>query len=271
LGQSDGDAILFNGLLATVWPMGQIKWPQIAVLMSQGDDGMFYRSPRRRGTNNEGYEFFFSRDMATGVMAAATCPSFPAPIWDKWLEYIDKSRPCLVKKPRWAGGGCAIRSPIYRYAPDSRSDISPSCWAMMARVAKWRGWGENSQMKKFWGTDGDVSVVEAANCPAGYQLHLKVVDAYIKLLCNQSREYSQRVGKIARDRVPGNLFYEFIAERRVTESMLKKYLEIAPKIDANFGNSWVWEKASIEAELPTSCGWDFLFVGRLFQRFYKTL
>jgi hypothetical protein len=267
LGQSDGDAILFNGLLATVWPMDQVNWPQIGVLMSQGDDGMFYRSPRRRGTNNEGYEFFFSRDMATGVIAAATDRSFPMRIWDKWLEYIDKSRPCLVKKPKWAGGGCLVRSPIYRYAPDSRSDISPSCWAMMARVARWREWPENSEMKKYWGTDGDVAVIEAQNCAAGYQLHLKAVDAYIKLLINQSREYSQKVGEIARDRVPGNLFYEFLAERRVTGSMLTKFLKIAPSVSANFGNAWIWEKASIEAELSTSCGWDFLFLGRLFQRF----
>lgn len=269
LGQSDGDSILFNGLLATVWPPNQVNWPQVAVLMSQGDNGMFYRSPRRRGTNNSGYPYFFSRDMATGVMAAATQESFPSRIWDKWLEYIDKSRPCLVKKPKWAGGGCLIRSPIYKYAPDSRSDITPACWAIMARVAKHRGWQTNSQMDAYWGTDGDVSVIEAQNCKAGYQLHLKAVDAYIKLLVNQSREYSQRVGEIARSRVPGNLFYEFLAERGVSEKMLKRFIEIAPSIGATFGNAWVWEKASVEAELADSCGWDFLFLGRLFQKFYK--
>jgi hypothetical protein len=210
--------------------------------------------------------------MATGVMVAATQNGFPEQIWTKWIDYIDGSRPCLVKKPKWLGGGCAVRSPIYKYAPDARSDITPSCWAMMWRVAKARGWDTHKEMELYKGADGDVSIAEAKSCPTGYQLHLKVVDAYIKLLIGQSREYSQKVGEIASKRIPTNLFYRFIAERRVTEGMLTEFLDMAPSPRSDFGpdkNSWVWEKSNLEKELPTSCGWDFLFLGLLFLKFFR--
>jgi len=257
---SDGDSTLFNGLLASVW-QGCENWPLRAVFGSQGDNGMFFRSPRRRATNNAGYSTFFSRDQASGVLAAATNPGFEARVWNRWLDYISGSRSCLVKKP-W-GGGCLIRSPIYKYATDDRSDISPSCWAMMGRVASGRGWGSRLEMEKWKGYDGDASVIEAKNCEKGYQLHLKAVDAFIKFCMGQSREYSQKVGDIAYSRVPDNLFYEFLSKRYITDDFIKRYLDISPPIAGVFGNGWVWQSACVADELPYSSGWDFIFLGNL--------
>ena len=272
LGDSDGDSCLFNSLLATVWgsPSTVVNWPLMAVLMCQGTNGMFYRSPRRRACNNEGFGgTYFSRDMATGVIAAATLTGFPARWWDEWLAYIDRSRPCSIKKPKWLGGGCLVRSPVYYYAPDDRSAISPNCWAMMGRVAEARSWYQQGQMKVWAGSDGDASLVEAENCETGYQLHLKAVDAFIKLLINQSREYSQKVGQIAWSRVPDNMFYEFLATRTINDNFISRYLDLAPPVGYRFQHHWVWEKSSVAESMPYTCGWDFVFLGRLILKFCK--
>jgi hypothetical protein len=262
LGDSDGDSCLFNGLLSSSWLDSSVNWPLGAVLGCQGLTGMFYRSPDRAENDQSG----FSRDQATGVILAAADPRFPESEWAHWLRYIDKSRPCSIKKP-W-GGGCLVRSPIYYYAPDDRSAISPSCWAMMGRVSKYRGWTLHSQMKSYEGADGDIQVIEAEKCEVGYQLHLKAVDAFIKLVINQSREYSQKVGEIAFSRVPDNLFYEFLAKREFTEDMVRRFLEIAPSPNTVFGNAWVWEKSSVASHIGKTCGWDFVFLANLILKFY---
>lgn len=273
LGDSDGDACLFNGLLATVkMPMG-IN----AVLSSQAQPGekragMFYRSPRRRATDNAGYDAFFSRDMALGVLCAYTsAATIPFQVEchrsaDAWLHWIDNNRTCSVKKP-WPFKGCMIRGP-YRFAPDDRSDITPAIWAMMGRVWKHQGWPLHSMMKKFEGSDGDISVIEAQSCELGYGLHLKVVQAYLKMLMGQSAEYSQKVGRIAYSRIPENLFYEFIARRTITDSMIDRYLEMKPPIDYKWGHSWLWEKSEVTlSRILQSCGWDFVFMGKIIMRY----
>jgi len=247
LGDSDGDACLFNGLLATVKiPMG-IN----AVLASQSQPGekragMFYRSPLRRATDNAGHPAFFSRDMSLGVLCAYSSTTSDivrnefAVSAARWIDWIDHNRTCAVKKP-WPLKGCLIRGP-YRFAPDDRSDITPAIWAMMGRVWSHNRWNLHGEMKKWAGSDGDMSVFEAQTCELGYQLHLKAVQAYIKMLINQSREYSQKVGWVAHERLPENLFYEFLATRKITDGMIDRFLEMKPPADQKWGHSWLWEK-----------------------------
>ena len=239
--------------------------------MCQGDNGMFYRSPLRRLNSNAGYDHFFSRDQAHGVLLAYVCSrdyydqAYASDSAKRWLNYIDNNRPCLLRKP--FSKGCLIRG-AYKYAPDDRSDITPTMWAMMKRVWDYNRFPLHSQMKKWEGSDGDISIIEAKN-NTGYQLHLKAVQAYIKLLINQSREYSQRVGEIAHSKVPDNLFYEFLATRKVTDTMLEKYLDMRPK-HTRFGSSWLWEKEDITQErIDMSCGWDYVFLGLLLLKFYS--
>lgn len=249
LGESDGDAILFNGLLSTVIH-GFDNWALDAVLDSQGDDGMFYRSPARKETNNEGYEHFFSRDMSLGVMCAMTNISFPESSAMAWMEYIDK-----LKKWWW---------PYYKFAPDSRSVITPALWGLLNRVWTHRMWPLHGQMKTFKKFDGDFNAIQATFSDLGYQLHLKVVDAYIKYLINQSREYSQMIASIAFKRQPDNIFYEFVYRRYFTKEMIERFILLSSKIDFdNFGHSWIWEKSDIDGHLSTCCGWDLVFIGKL--------
>lgn len=262
LEHSDGDSCLFNGLLSTVG----VSFAERAVLFSQASmnekmPGMFYRSPRRRYTNNEGYTHFFSRDMSLGVLCVyATSEHDLSESARNWLHAIKEHSYCQVKKPWWLGGGCAIR--VFRFAPDDRSIVTPAMWALMNRVWRYRKWPLTAQMKEFDKMDGDASVIEAMHCDLGYQLHLKAVQAYIKLLLGQSREFSEKVGQIAFERVPENLFYEFLTKRKVTGQMLDRFLEIKPDLNKGFGNEWVWEKDAVRPD--KSCGWDFVFLGKLF-------
>ena len=257
---SDGDSILFTGLMSTVLFPADNKWALKAVMECQGIDGQFYRSPRRCQSGEKG----FSRDMSLGVLCAMVDAEFNAEPAQRWLNYIDHSRPCLVKKPKWAGGGCALRSPVYKYCTedDDRANITPTMWAVMGRVWQYRGWRKHSEMGSWDKADGDVSVKEAEESELGYRLHLKAVQAYIKYLIGQSREYSMKVGEICWKRQPDNLFYEFLAKRYFTVDMLDRYLAMAAIVDgSSLSNEWMWEKSTINPY--ESSGWCMLFMGKL--------
>jgi len=263
-GGDGGDDCLWLGLLSST----KIYLATQGVLASQADGnshrpGMFYRNPQRRATDNVGHPAFFSRDMAHGVLLAYLDLQKNAALASSqaWLSWIDKNRACAVSKPKWMGGGCMIRGP-YRYAPDSRSDITPTMWAIMGRVWQHMGWKKHSQMVTWNGSDGDVSVKEAETVELGYQLHLKAVQAYIKLLIGQSREYRERVADICYKRQPNNLFYKVLSQGRATTSDKEQFLALCPNpLSFSPTDHWVWERGIIEVH--KSCGWDFVFLGRL--------
>ena len=271
LGDSDGDACLFNGLLASVgYHIGSMGVSQSQAQDGEYNPGMFYRSPRRRsfGKNQHG-EPYFSRDMALGVLCylATRDKYITYPKAKAWLKYIDKTSKCKVKKPRFLGGGCIIKSP-YHFAPDEdgRSRITPIMHATMERVWRKNGWPRTHEMKKYRSIDTDLSVISAETVDKGYALHLCAVQAYIKWIVGQSKEYSMKVGRIAHERVENNLFYELLATRKVTNSMLDRYLEMKPSLDQDFANcnGWVWEKSEVtEERIKKSPGWDWIMVGKL--------
>jgi hypothetical protein len=257
---SDGDSILFTGLMNTVLFPADDKWALKSIIECQSNSGEFFRSPRKRYVHEHG----FSRDMALGVLCGMIDSEFPREVGDRWLDYIKDSRPCILHKPKWAGGGCAVRSPIYKYcsSDDDRANITPAMWAMMGRVWQFRGFPRSSEMKTFDKADGDLSIREAEEAPLGYQLHLKAVQAYIKYLIGQSREYSVRVGEICHSRQPDNLFYEFLAKRYFSVEMIDRYLAMAEIVDGtHLSNEWMWEKSTINPQ--ESSGWCMLFMGKL--------
>lgn len=265
LGSSDGDAVLFNGLLSAVWPAFQENWPCAAVTLSQAEDGRWFRSPRRDGKQQG-----FSRDMAMGVLLSMCSwgNKFSA---GRWLDYIDSraERPCIAK----LFGKCILKSPkkIYSFSPgDDRTKITPEVWSLMNRVWEFRGWDDirHDEMKIWRDMDGDVAVLEAENTNLGYTLHLKAVQAFIKYLIGQSREYSIKVGKICYERQPSNLFYRFLATRLIDDTFVEDYLAQCPHPDSKWGNVWIWQVAHPEDEFLDSCGWDWVFIGKLILKYY---
>lgn len=260
MADSDGDSILFTGLMNTVLFPADDKWALKAILECQDHSGMFFRSPRRRYENLKG----FSRDMTMGVLLACTDSEFPADVAQRWIHYIDHSRPCILPKPKWAGGGCAMRSPVYKVCQDDddRANLTPAMWALMHRVWRYRGWQRHDEMKRWDKADGDMSVIEAENCELGYQLHLKAVGAYLKYIMGQSREYSQKIGEICYNRQKDNLFYEFLYRRYFTVEMIDRFLEMAAIVDgSHLRNEWMWEKSVINPN--ESSGWCMLFIAKL--------
>lgn len=262
----DGDMTLFNGLLASTGYLPSLD----AVYQSQGQsgafDGMFFRSPYRRLTENKGHPAYFSGDMALGVLLVLSSrygsEYQKTAAARKWMTWINANRECKVKKP-W-GGGCLVRG-LYRYAPDDRSLINPNMWALMGRVWSANNWDKHSQMKTFEGSDGDYVILEAQQTPLGYRLHLKAIQSYIKLILNQSREYQEKLAKICYSRAPSNLFFKYLATKDVTDSDVQLFLNWAPSKEAAIkGHCWTWEQEDIENGILNSCGWDFVFLGRLY-------
>jgi len=263
-GGDNGDDCLWLGLLASA----NVPRAKLGVICCQSIDvnrryGMFYRSAKRASNDNQGYDWFFSRDMALGVLLAFT--KDPAFFYDaacRWMAYIDGNRPCKVRKPKWLGGGCLVRSEIYRYSPDDdRSLITPTMWALMGRVWRQNGWSRNAQMKAFEGSDGDISVIEAQQSPLGYQLHLKAVQAYLKRCLGQSKEYSDKVANICFERQPDNMFYEFLA-KGANADFIDRFISVFPDPETFVSSDhWLWE--SSDQDSGKACGWEWIFLGRL--------
>lgn len=265
-GGDGGDDVLWNGLLAsTGYKAGFFQVMNSQASASEKRPGMWYRNPLRRSNDNAGHEWFFSRDMAMGVLLALA--SYDYGYLEErallWLRYIDKNRACSVKKPRWMGGGCLIRSPFYRYSPDAdRGNITPVMWAMMGRVWDRKNWARNSSMSGLKGSDGDVCILSAKTVPLGYQLHLLAVQAYLKMVLGQSRSMRKKVARICHERQPDNLFYKIVYQETAYEEDFLKFLELCPDPHTfKPADYWLWEKSVQDPRY--SCGWDWVFVGRM--------
>jgi len=268
-GGDGGDDCLWLGLLSSVGVESAATGVSHCQRKGGPNAGMFYRNSQRETTGNAGHGAIFSRDMALGVLTwiASYGGSETDMCARMWLDWITRSRPCTLKKPKWLGSGCLVRG-LYRYAPDAdgRSNITPAMWAIMGRVWEYRNYKPNRLMRMFKGADGDLSVAEAMVCDLGYQLHLKAVQAYIKILTRQSSEYRQRVSKICHDRIPQNLFYKILSQEGVEEEDLKTFLQIMPNpLTFVPRDYWIWEKGDYEDALAQQkmCGWDIVFLGRL--------
>lgn len=265
-GGDGGDDCLWNGLLSSVSQFsGFSQVAHCQAIEGEKRCGMWYRNPLRRSNDNEGHEWYFSRDMALGTLLHFACYSF---MWMEhraniWIDWINSNRACAVKKPGWMGGGCLIRSPMFRYSPDDdRSNITPVMWALMGRVWRFKGWPLHEYMKKYDKADGDVSIVSAMNVPLGYQLHLLAVQSYLKWMVGQSKAVRQKVSGICFQRQPDNLFYKILSQEAVLMDDIELFLERCPD-PATFQprDYWLWEKSTQDPE--NSCGWDWVFLGKL--------
>lgn len=270
-GGDGGDDILWLGLLATVGDKDAIE----AIDRCQKESGQFFRSPERALNNNYPYKWYFSRDMAMGVLCWLASGNGTKYNADLWIKYIMKLKPrCIKKKPKWLGGGCLLRSPMKRYAPDNdgRSDITPSMWALMGRVWRFRGWKETRLMKKYKYMDGDVSCLSAI-INDSYQLHLCAVGAYIKRIIGQSKAYADEVSKICADKERLNIFYSLIEEEVDLSFEAETFLAFAPSPTKPFipRDYWLWEKQYINSAINKGkyCGWDWIFVGKLIIKMYE--
>ncbi len=280
-GGDGGDDCLWLGLLSSTRHESSAR----SLLECQGSNGMFYRNPTRRDNNNVGFSHFFSRDMSLGVLAHfASYRSYykrkDIPIYnflpdldlstryakDAWLHWIDNNRECLIKKPKWLGGGCAVRHPIYRFAPDDRSYITPDIWSLMSQVWHFNGWKQHKQMRVHERSYEDFSLIQAENVDKGYQTHLKVVACYIRWKMGVSKEYRQKISNVCYLKNPDNLFFKIVSQENVYADDIIEYLSMLPRIESFEPKpTWLWEQANIleKLEEKSYCGWDLIFLGRI--------
>lgn len=256
-----GDDTLWLGLLSTVGVVDA----QEGLKYCQAKDGekrpgMFYRNPMRRYNDNVGHAAYFSRDMATGVMCYFACGLGNYSQALDWQHYWESQKYCIKKWP-WPGKGCMISA--YKFAPDDRSDITPVCFAMLRRIWKARGWNTTNEMERWKGSDGDYSVLESKTCPVGFQLHLKAVQAYIKMLVGQSSYYSQKVAEICYERSPRDLFYKILSQGRAIDEDYARFVQICESAPKEFGKNWLWGSSTIDDRISEVCGWDLYFMGKL--------
>lgn len=267
-----GDDCLWLGLLTSVdFAPAATALRQCQASADEKRPGMFYRNPIRRYTDNEGYGHFFSRDMGMGVLCA-----LGSKYWDHvtayqiardWQLYIEKNRACLVKKPKWMGGGCAVRGP-YQLAPDDRSVVTPAFWALIGRVWRENGWPVSSEMERNNGMDGDWSIAEAENCPLGYQLHLHAIESYLKLMMGQSREYQEKMARICYDRSPLDRFYKLLVQKKALPEDIDWLVDLINSRPPVLADNWIWGSSNMAQAIADHdyCGWDLLFLGNLMMK-----
>jgi hypothetical protein len=161
-----------------------------------------------------------------------------------------------------------VRSPIYKFAPDSRSDITPSFWALIGRVWDANGWKQSSEMQRAQGLDGDYDIAEARLCPPGYVLHLHALEGYLKRVMRQSAEYAQQMLDICYQRQPENLFYKVLAQDEARDEDIERYISICENwVGPKY--TWLWETEHIGEKIANgdACGWDLVFMGMLIQKY----
>jgi hypothetical protein len=244
----DGDATLFSGLLC----LSGEEAGCVAVQAAQDSAGKFWRSPRRVGAEAANS---FSRDMALGVLAwlVATRDTTAA---QSWLQWIDQNSVCQIQ----VGGTCQLRTWRYcRDDSDGRCLITPGMWTMMRRVWEYLGLPLHKEMK----TLGEATlVVEAAQAPLGYALHLKAVMFFLYQAIGRNFPFESDLIQTIIARQPDNLFFQYLQEGS-SERLQDALVKLCPNAEPEEKKQWTWERDTAENAQLDSMGWDCIFLGRL--------
>jgi hypothetical protein len=259
----DGDMTLFNGLLcASGDPRGCD-----AVHRAQGSDGRFWRSPSRVG-HNRGQGNSFSRDMSLGVLLyLATTRDRGAA--ERWMRWIDRNRPCVAKKPGWAGGGCWLRGlhRMCRDDTDNRCTLTPSVWALMYRVWRHIGLSPSTYMRNAHNDLVNAfPQIQARTNEPGYQLHLDGVSALLNQIVGYGGNGNVRaVAAQLLRRQPDNPFFHYLVHGP-SDHGVRQTLRLCPSTGTHRKVQWAWERATADAAWRESMGWDCIFMVNMLEQ-----
>jgi hypothetical protein len=267
----DGDSTIFNGLLCLSGEQAGCD----TVRLAQGSDGRWWRSPRRVD-GNLGELASFSKDQSLGVMLylVATRDTQAAQAWMEWMK---KHRPCITKKPDWMGGGCLIRSEIYRYCDDDEDEqghstfscsLTPDSWGLLDRVWGYLGLEKTGHMRQFAGKDlTEYTLIEARAAAPGYRLHLKAISALLREYAGgeYSRTRNAELIGILAEREPLNPFFRYM-HGEAFEDIAPDMLEMCPSEGDDLGfrrHQWSWERTMGSRPWEESMGWECIFLANL--------
>lgn len=238
----DGDSVLFAGLLC----LAQIEAGCLTVKASQGEDGRWWRSPRRN-PDNIGKDNSFSRDMALGVLAYLTATK-DRDAANNWWHWIENNRPCIAK----IGVECIVYG-IPRYCTDdtdNRCSITPMMFATMYRVWKYLDLQPPKAMSRF----RDSPILKPKR--KGYPLHLFAVHEYIRQ--RQGNMPNKEVTNFLMSQDSSNPFFVWLYQGRTTH--FKKLVDLYCAGHEGDRDQWSWERDTLERAWYDSMVWDCLFI-----------
>jgi hypothetical protein len=225
-----GDSVIFAGLSCLSGGRNCET-----VKRSQGEDGRWWRSPARVGTDTPPT---FSRDQSKGVLAYLLRTKNTSAA-SKWLGYI--------------------RSENSRLCPDgiAHCGISAPLWSLFGDVWRALGLSPTSNMQTARAGDDAIRIREASR-NSGYRLHLTALDSWLRRSANRGDRIDDTVTRIIHRRQPKNPFYAYLAGEY--EIAAQETLKKCANSPSGSRRQWAWQREESEAAWKDSQGWDCIFI-----------
>ncbi len=285
----DGDMVLFVGLLCGA---GDERGCE-TVRLSMDSNGRWFRSPRRRLTNNDGNGNSFSPDMALGAQIYLTKQKDykAAALWYNWIEdhipcSLTDTKCNLKGLPRFCTDdsekGCTIQPNHLAILAETRhklgikSELDSGCpqelrsieeiWAIY--MAPWR-----SSKGLYYLTDIACGAAPAFNHRGaqfndkGFPLHLIATEIFLLRLMEKNDPQLNLSAAQLVQRQPENPFFLYLRDGP-TAQVLNKTLNMCPEnqeeINRSRKSQWSWERADADLAYKDSMLWDCIFMAKLF-------
>lgn len=263
----DGDITLFAGLLCA---SGEDVGCE-TVKNSQDSDGRWFRSPRRKNTNNLNAPNSFSPDMALGAQLY-TITRKDSPSQKKWLAWIDKSRPC------WVGSGeSCFRGPVLRFCTDDTEKgctVKPKDAGILSLVNKSLGVSfDNKDLNDLINQQSinlfDLIFVNSQVNDSGYPRHLVGTSVYLLRLAGYNSPKLDAAAVTLASKNPENPFFLYLAgkEKSVVASTLRKFCPSTNSSIPKEKVEWAWERDESDQAWTRSMLWDCIFIGNLLNNY----
>ncbi len=286
----DGDSVLFAGLLCGA---GDDRGCE-AVRQSLDSGGRWFRSPRRRETNNDGNGNSVSPDMALGAQIYLAVKNEHGDA-KRWFNWMVENTPCSLTDrscnlkgiPRFCTDdsekGCTIFPNHLATLAETRYKLGvqtgkgsrcpqptrslPEIWSLY--MSPW-----HSSKGLYHLTDIACGAASTFNLKGaqlndeGYPLHLVATEIFLlRLMGRNDKNLDQSAETLVR-RQPQNPFFLFLRDGP-TKEVLEKTLALCPSNQDEINQSrkiqWAWERADSDHASKDSMIWDCIFMAKLLQ------
>lgn len=296
---ADGDMTLFNGLLCVA---GEALGCT-SVRGAQDASGRWHRSSRLARDSTLRPHNSFSWDMALGVQLYAATTRDVASL-ERWLNWVEKARPCLVESPKIDGVQVCLVRGWPRWCTDDTENgcmAKPQNLATLAMTIERLGAKipEPARTKVPGGIAGQILrplieraaeaneafslqrlladtrglhplivLADAGVNREGYPRHLVAVEITLARALRAGSDDIDRAAIVLSMKEPDNPFFRYLVEGP-TKTVATRVLAVAPKSADQLPvhrDDWAWQRATNEEAWRESNLWDFIFMGRLLAR-----
>lgn len=290
---------LFNGLLCHAG----IQLGCDGVKEAQDATGRWHRSPRLAADPTLRPSDSFSWDMALGVQLYVAKTGDKASL-QRWIDWVEKSRPCLVESPniggktyclvrgwpRWCTDdtekGCTAKpqnlatlvrtvDALGLVVPAPAEDTPPSGpLGDIVRKLQAEAKEANAALSlgrllvQSRGLQPNILLMDALANRPGYSRHLVGVEILLAREMGLGSEEISIAATVMGLKEKNNPFFQYVWEGS-SERARKLFLALAPKSSAQIPaakDDWAWQRSEEEQAWKKSNLWDFQFLGRLLTR-----